>query len=285
MLYLADSAGGHIRTVKTKLPICDFSVSPDSAKLVFVPCHSTDYGGPLYLLDINAGVLQKLSVGPYWRVASDAPVREVYADPEFSPDNASVVFTVRKVPINGHADLVEASGPLAIMQLGTRHVHLVQSTLNLDGNGPAFANQPHWSPDGATILVSFETGFAVLPKTGTTIRMLEPDSLPNDADWSTAFGWVGNRCILFGAGHDGAVHDTEVLHLESRKAGPVSSLFGELLGGESGINSLHSSGSQLLVGTTNESKLLDTRSRQLLGHFPIGAKLVGTNKPARQVCQ
>ena len=164
MLYLADSAGGHIRTVKTKLPICDFSVSPDSAKLVFVPCHSTDYGGPLYLLDINAGVLQKLSVGPYWRVASDAPVREVYADPEFSPDNASVVFTVRKVPINGHADLVEASGPLAIMQLGTRHVHLVQSTLNLDGNGPAFANQPHWSPDGATILVSFETGFAVLPR-------------------------------------------------------------------------------------------------------------------------
>lgn len=164
-------------------------------------------------------------------------------------------------------------------------VHLLRSTLDLDGNGPAFANQPHWSPDGAKILVSFETDFAVLPKAGTTIRMLEPAPLPNDADWSTAFGWLGNRCVLFGAGHDGVVHAAEILHLESHKSEPVSSFFGKLLGAESVIISFQFSDSQLLVGTATGSHLFDTRSRQLVGHFPAGAKLVGNHQAAPQGCR
>lgn len=277
VLYLADSAGRQVRAIKTQISICDFAISPSAASVVFVPCDNSDYGGPLYLLDINSNAVQKLTVGPYWQVANDTPVHEVYSDPEYSPDGASIVFTVRKIPVKGHADLVEASGPLAIMRLRTREVHLLKSTLDFGGNGPAFANQPHWSPDGTKILVSFETGFAILPTTGTTIQMLEPEPLPGNADWSTAFSWAGSRCILFGAGHNGVVRSAEIVRLASLKPEPASSFSEVSLGSESKTYSIQVSANRLLVGSQTESTLFDAESHGLLSHFPAGAKLLKTS--------
>jgi hypothetical protein len=58
-----------------------------------------------------------------------------------------------------------------------------------------------------------------------------------------------------------------------------------LLGAESVIISFQFSDSQLLVGTATGSHLFDTRSRQLVGHFPACAKLVGNHQAAPQGCR
>jgi hypothetical protein len=275
-LYLATPTGEVVRTVKTRVPIGGFAVAPDFSQVIFVPANGSSYGGPLYLLELKNQDLRKLSRGPYWPPVPKEADREVYADPEFSPDGASVAFAIRDVPRSRGTDMVEASGPLAAIDPRTGRVRVLQSTLNVDGQGPAFPNEPHWSPDGTRILVSFETEFAIVSADGKKLRVVAPPQLPADYDWSTALSWLGNGCIVFGVGHNGVVGRTEVLHLSSMKSEEGSERFGFALGSQYPVESLQASGSLLLVGTKKGTELFDVKTHQLLGRFPPRAKLLRT---------
>jgi hypothetical protein len=123
---------------------------------------------------------------------------EVYADPDFSPDGKCVVFA-----IHGQAsgDLVEASGPLAILDLNTRRVRILKPTMNVDVGGVAYANNPRWSPDGNWILVNFEAAPAMTDVAGTTIEDLSSIIPEGEGDLSFALGWVGPGCVLYEVGN------------------------------------------------------------------------------------
>jgi hypothetical protein len=285
VLYLATSAGDVVRTVKARLPIGRFTVSPDLTKVVFVPPGHDLWGGPLYLLRLKSNDLRKLSGGPYWPPGPDKGDHEVHDDPEFSPDGVSIVFAVHNVPLSGETDVVEASGPLAVMELRTGKVRLLQSTLKVDGPWPAFTNRPHWSPDGTQILVSFENEFAVVSADGKTLKIAAPQQLPDESNWSTALGWIGNRCISFGVGNDGVVRSVKILHLVSMKPEDAAQRFGFALEDQSGIESFAVSRSLLLVGRKTESQLYDIRSHRFLGRFPASARLLSAGRSAKSGCE
>jgi hypothetical protein len=285
VLYLVTVTGEVVRTVKVSVPIANFAVSPDLSRIIFVPRSHNGYGGSLQVVDTKTDGQRSLSRGPYWPPVPKGARREVYADPTFSPDGSAVAFAIRDVPRSGGTDMVEASGPLAVMDPATGRTRLLQATLNVQGEGPAFANEPHWSPDGAQILVSFETGFAVVSADGKKLNMLSPAQLPANYDWSTALGWLGNRCVLFGIGHSGVVERVEILHLSSMKTEEASQRFGFALGNRTGIERVQMSGSLLLVGTKTESQLFDIASGQLVSRFPAGAKLVGPTRRAVSGCE
>lgn len=133
VLHFATSAGTVVRKVKTSVPICDFAVARDFSKVVFVSCHANRYGGELHILDLKTGDVETLTHGPYWTSEAsestddDERLREVYANPEFSPDGSRIVFAVRDIPADGgDTDAIEASGPLAIMDLDTRRVRILK---------------------------------------------------------------------------------------------------------------------------------------------------------------
>ncbi len=282
-LHLVTRDGAVVSVVRAGVSIGTFTIAPDLSRVVFVPLGSS-YGGPLYLLTLNDGRLRKLSRGLYWPPLPKVTDREVYADPEFSPDGNSVVFAIRDIPRSGGTDMVEASGPLAVMDVKTGVVQLLRSTLNVQGQGPAFANGPQWSPDGTRILVSFETGFAVVSADGKDLRVAEPP-LPSQYDWSTALGWLGDSCILFGVGHNGVVERSEILHLSTAKTEGGSPRLGFALGAQHGLETVWASGKLLAVGTGAETSLFDVATRQLLKRFPPGAKLLRAQAPSVAGCE
>ncbi len=271
VLYFASRSGAVVRTIRTRLPIGDFSVSPDLNTVVFVSTDATDWGGPLHLFDSKTNTVQRLTAGPYWLKRNTKEAREVFSDPDLSPDGTSVVFAIHTAP---SGDVVEASGPLASMNLRTRQVRVLRSTTDFNGGGPAFANHPIWSPDGTQILVSFEIGFSLVSPNGNTIRSIEPSDLPQGSDWDTGFGWMGNECVLYGFGHDGVAREAAVLHLSSGKSAPLSSLSGITLGNGSDIQMIQASASLLLVSAENGSRLYDIVERRQLAAFPPGARLL-----------
>ena len=281
VLFFATRSGAVMRTIRTRLPIRDFTVSPDLERVIFISKDATDWGGPLYLFDAKANTVQLLTAGPYWLKRNTKAAREVYSDPDFSPDGAKVVFAIHTTP---SGDLVEASGPLASMNLKTRQVKVLRSTTEFDSVGPAFANHPSWSPDGTHILVSFEIGFSLVPPNGSTIRSIEPQQLPEESDWDTGFGWLGNGCVLYGFGHDGMVQGAAVLHLSSGRSNPISSLLGTRLGNGSVIEMIQASGSLMLVSEKDGSQLYDIVERKQLATFPRGAKLLNRIPPSVAGC-
>ena len=285
VLHIATSAGIVVRTIKTSVPICDFAVARDFSKVVFVPCNTNRYGGELHILDLKTGEVERLTHGPYWTTDvteatdNDELLREVYANPEFSPDGSRIVFAVRDIPADGgDTDAIEASGPLATMDLDTRRVQILKSTLDVSVHEPAFANHPKWSLDGRQILVSFESGYAVVPSDGTTLRELDPTDLPDDSNWSTAFGWVTDRCILTALGRDGNVGLVGIQLLTSRHPEPASKWLGFALENQQDIESVQVSGNFALVCSEKQCQVFDLRSRHSLGRFPGGARFAQTTQ-------
>lgn len=219
-LYLATDSGHVVKTIRAKLPIGEFAISPSSDLVVFRPTGG-DYGGPLYLLEVKSGRLDRLTKNCS---KSEGCAGHVYADPDFSPGAGKVVFAVHDA---AHGDLVEASGPLAVIDLASHRIHTLKSTTNIDGQGPAFANNPQWSPDGKQILLSFETGAAITDAEGEKLWNIS-DQLGTEG-WSNAVGWLGPGCVVYIAGKD--VQDARrsparVLQLGKRTSSDMSGLIG-----------------------------------------------------------
>lgn len=214
-LYLATASGHVIRVVKAKVPIGQIAVSPDARVAVFVPVEKADaYGGSLYILDIASGRVSLLA----------KPKRGwVYADPDYAPNLPEVAIAVH----GSRGDLVEASGPLATVNLKTHKTRVLRATLNVDANGPAFANSPRWSPNAGQILMNFEDGAAVTGSAGRHLHDLS--DLFSTHAWSNAIGWLGNGCVVFISGRgplSAEAGPARVLVLRSRKVLGLAGLLG-----------------------------------------------------------
>jgi dipeptidyl aminopeptidase/acylaminoacyl peptidase len=192
VLRIATDSGRVLRIVQLTPKIGDFAISPDGSTVVFTPW-GTEYGGPLYIANVAVGKPELL-------VRRRLFVRgEVYSEPDFSPDGRQVVFA-----IHGRAkgDLVEASGPFAVVDLTTRKVHVLPSTMNLDSGGVAFANDPRWSPDGKRLLLNFESDAAVADAKGENLMKLSSVVPKTEGRWFHGEGWFGNSCIVYTLGAD-----------------------------------------------------------------------------------
>jgi len=94
------------------------------------------------------------------------------------------------------------SGPIGMLVPETGRLSVLSAKGKIDGDGPAFSNEPHWAPDRSFVLFSFETGAAEVDAKAEKLRVLT--SLmdgPGDA-WSHAVGWLGSKCVAYIAGKD-----------------------------------------------------------------------------------
>ena len=192
VLRITTESGRVLHSFETKPPIGDFAISPDGRSVVFSP-FGTDYGGPLYLMNVANGKTDLLVQDRYYVQG------EVYSDPDFSPDGERIVFAIHG---RSKGDLVEASGPFAVIDLRTKKVNVLPATMNVDGGGVAFANEPVWSPDGRMVLLNFESDAGIVDASGKTLKMLSSIISSNEGPWLHGIGWIGTGCVVYAAGTD-----------------------------------------------------------------------------------
>jgi hypothetical protein len=209
-LTIAAKHGEVLDTVLLRPAVSNFAISPNR-KLVIVVSRSTSHGGDLELIDLRIRKRAPYLSTPLHFTGLDPGEREVYGDPQFSPDGKHLVFSVHKFAQSGANNATDAAGPLAVMEVASRQVHIVKSTTSLAGKGPCYTNTPLWSPDGSHILFSCESGFAITPTDGSSLRTLSPGT--DQRPWTAAIGWLGRRCVLYVQAKDGARHDAEVRFL------------------------------------------------------------------------
>jgi len=122
-IYMATGAGRVVRTVHVKQPLESFAISPDATAIVF-SSRESEYGGRLYAVDVASAVSKPLGLsGNYFAE------EEVYSDPDFSPDGKRVAFAIHGAR---KGDLIEASGPFAVLDLSTGKVTILRSTMHID---------------------------------------------------------------------------------------------------------------------------------------------------------
>jgi hypothetical protein len=117
-----------------------------------------------------------------------------------------------------------------------------------------------------------------MPPDGMTLTELDPTELPDDSNWSTAFGWVTDRCILTALGKDGNVGAVGIQPLTSRHSESASKRLGFALQTQPDIESLQVSGNYVLVCGEKRCHLFDLRSHRSLGRFPGGARFTKTTQ-------
>jgi hypothetical protein len=222
VLYLANASGKTLTTAKLDHPIGAFALTADAKQVLFAPLGKAPhyYGGQLYLLTLSTNKVERLTHGPYYDKSGKSD--EVYSDPDLSPDGRQAIFAVHA---QSSGDIVEASGPFATVTLATGSVSVMQSSLHVDANGVAFANDPHWSPDGEHVLLNYEDGADIEDLSKKTSRDLSP--LIGNGGWSHALGWLGSECIVYIAGKDYAEAQNQparFLNLKTQKSGLLSTL-------------------------------------------------------------
>ncbi len=224
-LHLVTATGHNLRVMRTSLRIGSFAISPDAQAVVFtpVPKNPDVYGGQLFLLRDSSNP-ELLTHGPYYN-KSRRPA-EVYSDPDYAPDGSRVVFSIHSQPTG---DLVEASGPFAILELKTKKVTVLADTLRVPGEawGTGFASGAFWSPDGRKILLNFEDGSALTDPEGKSLEDLSP--LMKGEDWTSSLGWLGSQCVVYVTGKDyldARQHPAQFLNLKTHKTGTLDSLLG-----------------------------------------------------------
>jgi len=190
-LTIKSASGETVRVIKTTPPIGSFAISPDGKSVVFAPLGPEHNGGPLYLLSLATGEAKRLIHVPVYTK------REVYADPDFSPDGDEVIFAIHAQP---RGDAVMSAGPFAILNLRTGIVRELPSTINIDGYGAAYGASPRWSPGGGKLFLNLESDFALTTPSG--------EHLQDTSDWTAGEGdtfavdWLGSGCILYIGGKD-----------------------------------------------------------------------------------
>jgi hypothetical protein len=225
ILHVVTATGHEVRVMRTNLKIGSFAISPDIEKVVFTPLSQKPdlYGGQLFLLN-DSSKPELLTRGPYYN-KSRQPA-EVYSDPDYAPDGNRVVFSIHSQPAG---DLVEASGPFAVLELKTRKVMVLPDTLHVPGEawGTGFASSAFWSPDGRKILLNFEDGSSLTDPEGKSLEDLSP--LMKGEDWTTSLGWLGPQCIVYVTGKDyvdARQNPARFLNLKTHDTGTLDKLLG-----------------------------------------------------------
>ncbi|MGA9068673.1 MAG: hypothetical protein WB424_00375 [Terracidiphilus sp.] len=195
VLILAASSGKVTQSIDLKKPVYNFALSSDRKLLVTVSA-DTATGGNLYLHNLQTHTQTKLTNGHLYFKAKelDKNETEVYDDPQFSPDGRSLAFAIHTDNPGDGNDAENDAGPIAVMDLQTRKVHVLKSTENIDKQGLCFANTPMWSPDGKWILFNCENGAFISNVRGTTLRELRFGAAQENMSY--AISWLGNGCIL-----------------------------------------------------------------------------------------
>lgn len=192
-LTFASATGQVLKQIPLGRKIYDFDLSPNG-KLMVAAAAETSYGGPLELFNLKTRKWTQLTHRQLYFHRLHKGAREVYADPDFSPDGRRIVFAIHVNSPGDGNDAVDASGPLAVMNLKTRKVRILEASTNLGGNGFCFANQPRWSPDGQEILFDCSDGAVVMDAAGQHARILPIGSF---TDYAAGLGWLGNHCVLY----------------------------------------------------------------------------------------
>ena len=225
VVHIVTATGHELRTMRTTSRIGSFAISPDAETIVFTPRPdgSDLYGGNLFLLQ-DTSKPELLTQGPYYN-KSRSPA-EVYSDPDYAPDGNRVVFSIHSQP---RGDLVEASGPFAILEMKTRKVRVLQDTLHVPGEagGVGFANSAFWSPDRQKILLNFEDGSALTDPGGQSLQDLSP--LMKGEDWTSSLGWLGPKCVVYVTGKDyvdAGKQPARFLNVQTHETGSLDRLLG-----------------------------------------------------------
>lgn len=199
-LTLASATGQVTQRIDLGHPIYNFALSSDRKLLVTVAL-DTATGGNLRLLDLQTQTQTRLTSGNLYFKASELnkDEKEVYDDPQFSPDRRSLAFAIHTDNPGDGNDAINDSGPIAVMDLHSGKVRVLKATENIEGQGSCFANSPKWSPDGKWILFNCEDGAFVTDARGLSLRDLK---LGTDTDAETsAVSWVGKSCVLYLQSH------------------------------------------------------------------------------------
>ena len=226
VLYLTTTSGHTLKAIRTKLSIGEFAISPDDRFVVFSPPRSPDVtGGPLWVLNVATGALDRVPPEPFYNDAPGKNQIEFYADPEFSPTSETVAFAVHG---RGTGDLVQTRGPVAVYDLETRKVRILKDTLGNDGLPLGFASDLHWSPDGKHILLDYEGSSAITDVNGMKLTdlVVPQDEIKRSAlSYGVhAINWLGSKCVLYQAGDDPDRDPTRVLNLSSDKTNAAADL-------------------------------------------------------------
>jgi len=226
VLYLATQSGEVVQKIEVEYPIGDFTISPDLKTVVFVPPHPGEEGGPLFVLNVASGNMDLVMPDPYFNddsVAGDFAL--FYSDPEFSPDGKRVVFATHAY---GEGNEVQLSGPLALLDIETREVSIVGSTVASDGLPLGYIRYPHWSPDGKQIVGNVEGHSFLTDAAGEELKevILPAGEVIQSADsyGMLAVGWLGSGCVLYKAGEDLEHDPARVFNINSQETSPASEL-------------------------------------------------------------
>lgn len=230
-LIIKDATSKTVRVIRTTIPIGSFSISPDKRSVVFAPpgrkCGAPGLGrqgGPLYLLTLATGQTRRL-IPEQTHIYGK---REVYADPDFSPNGSQVVFAIHR---DSCGDAVMTAGPYAVFNIRTARVRILASTVDPSGSGygPAYGFKPRWSPNGQWILANFEDTFDLIIPSSTHLLGVSTSknwikaSLANIG--TEGIGWLGSRCVVFVAGET-SPKSAYVLNLSTHRVEPLDKLLG-----------------------------------------------------------
>jgi Tol biopolymer transport system component len=234
-LTLADARGRPLATLIVSQGINEFAI--DSSGRHIVVQTPGDYGGQLLWCVVASERCVRLTHGPYY-YKSEKDSTEVYASPSFSPDGTRVAFAIRSLyrdPDRAkEEDLIEAEGPIAVMQVREKSVRILKSTT---GSGGCFTDDPLWSPDGSRILFSCEEGGKVTDLKGTKqleiVDAMEGPPLDEHMNMSVTqpLTWAGNNAILFTRSRSNKLEDLEKsrvlqLDLASMQVHPIKEFGG-----------------------------------------------------------
>lgn len=282
-LCIVSASGKVLKTVKPQAVINDFAISSDASQVVFPVRGKRVYGGQIYPLTLTTGHLARLTAGlrPGFQLGSGE--QEVYDEPDFSPAGSRIVFDVHYENEGDANDIVMASGPLAVMDLKTRHTRILPATKNVVDGRPAFANSPSWSPDGENILVNFEFGTAVVTSDGAHLTDLSSQFAHGRDDVNPgAFGWFGNACVIYfldeenRSGRETSHQEVRILHLKNKSSEPASRLLGVPIEMLTGADGVEVSDDLVLIRTKSESLVFDIRSHKIIQRLPTPyARLIG----------
>jgi len=225
VLYLATETGRVVQTVATELPIGDFAISPDLKTVVFSLPHPGESGGPFFILNVSTGEIERMRPDPYFNDASVSDLAEFYADPDFSPGGERVVFATHA---SAEGSDVQMSGPLAILDLKTREITILRSTVGADGLPLGYLRDPRWSPDGKQVLGNIEGhAFITDPDGRRLAEVVIPESevsRSSQAYGMHAIGWLGSGCVLYQAGDDPERDPARIFGLSMGRTSPAAEL-------------------------------------------------------------
>ncbi len=215
-------------------------------------------GGDLFLWTTADKTWRRITHGPYVYKRLEKGHREVYDGPAFDPSGTKIAFAIHTESLYDDNDVVDAAGPLALMDLKTRLITVIRSTLEdpqKDPNGPPwYTNSPQWSANGSRLLVNFDSGFGMVDL--ATGRLKAFDLQIDGVATSYAVNWLSTDELLFVSYPEDKAMPT-VLHSFRLSDGVVSiaperfkQLHGNLLAFNTAVSVVEVSGEREVRGSS-----------------------------------